>query len=330
MRDGLARIHAALTAHRNEPNAGRQLAAVLADLLSPLKPATTLFATTIARTSLFQRLVDSMRDHPERCVRAYNAAVALYPEAKLRPLLMDDVNVRYELPLWRLEFGRERQRVFAEDLDQIPREQLAPRALLMTGFLRAGACDLFVHGKGGGVYEAVTEAWFRHWQPGLTLAPVAVVSATLRLPLLDGPTPVADDLRQARWRAHHAPHDPAMLGDLSAARVKLDLVRRINEAKLGGSDPRPLYVAMHADLERVRTERRDALAGIVTEADSIAASLLDAEIASDRTWPFPLYPKAMLDGLARAIEAEFATGGKLPTTSFRASPAPAPAPRTAP
>jgi len=306
VRDGLARIHAALTAHRNEPSAGRQLAAALADLLSPLKPATTLFATSSARTALFQRLVDSMRDDPERCVRAYNAAVALYPEAKLRPLLIDDVNVRYELPLWRLEFGHERQRVFAEDLDQISREQLAPRALLMTGFMRAAACDLFVHGKGGGVYESVTDAWFRHWQPRLTLAPVAVVSATLRLSLLNVPAPVADDLRQARWRAHNAPHDPAMLGDEEAGRAKLELVRRINEAKLSGGDSRSLYVTMHAGLERVRVERRENLEQIVSSADSIAARLLDAAIASDRTWPFPLYPSAMLDELARAINAAYA------------------------
>ena len=46
-------------------------------------------------------------------------------EDELRPLLADDLNERYELPLWRLEPGRPRVRVFAEDVRSISRDQLA-------------------------------------------------------------------------------------------------------------------------------------------------------------------------------------------------------------
>lgn len=305
VRDGLHRIHAALTRHRDQPSAARQLAAALADLLAPRKPDATVFASSLFRTALFQKLVGNMRDDPERCVRAYNAAVALHPNAKLRALAIDDVNVRYELPLWRLEFERERRRVFAEDLEQIPPDQLAPRALLTTGLMRAAACDLLVHGTGGGLYESVTEAWFRHWQPSLTLAPVAVVSATLRLPLLEAPPASAHDFRRAAWRSHHAPHDPAMLGDAAGGRHKMALVARIAEEKSQGRDPRSLYLAMHAALAQVRRDRRDRLAEIQSEAESAAARTRDMEIARDRTRPFPLYPPSMLESLADAINAAF-------------------------
>lgn len=310
VRQGLARIHAALSAHSREPNAGRQLANAIADLLAPLHPAATIFGAGISRTTVFASVVRAMAGDPERCVHAYNAAVARFPAAKLRPLAADDVNVRYELPLWRIEFGRERRRVYAEELDQIPIEQLAPRALLMTGLLRAAACDLFVHGLGGGVYESVTDAWFGTWLvdqiPGLALAPVAVVSATLRLPLIDGAEVNVDDLARARWRAHRAPHDPTMLGDDAAGHQKTELVRRIEAEKAGGGDPRSIYLALHASLTRVRTERAKELAAIQAEVDAIAGRVRDAEIASDRTWAFPLYPREMLDALDAAVRAAFA------------------------
>lgn len=306
VREGLARIQAALTQHRGEPSAARQFAAAIADLLAPRRPDATVFATDLAGTAIFRKFVGEMREDPERCVRAYNAAVALHPSAKLRALAMDEVNVRYELPLWRIEFGRERRRVYAEDLDQISPDQLAPRALLTTGLMRAAVCDLFVHGTGGGLYESVTDAWFRHWQPGLALAPVAVVSATLRLPLLDSPPVSPNDLRRAVWRSHRAPHDPAMLGDPVSGKDKMERVAGIEREKSLGRDPRSLYLAMHAALARVRGERRERLLEIQLEADSMAAHARDAEVAHDRTWPFPLYPEAMLEGLSAAIARAFA------------------------
>ena len=45
----------------------------------------------------------------------------------------------------------------------------------MTGMARLAACDLFVHGTGGGIYDTITEAWFREWL-GVELAPTIAVT----------------------------------------------------------------------------------------------------------------------------------------------------------
>lgn len=312
VRDGLERIAAALRDHAHAPNLGRQVAGALADLLEPLAGrAPTIFATDLHRTDLFAELVDRMDREPERCIAAYNAAARAHPGAGIRPLHADDVNVRYELPLWRIEPGKPRRRVYAEDLPSIPREQLAPRALFMTGLLRLAGCDLFIHGTGGGGadetkggYDAVTDDWLRAWLGRADLAPVTVVTATRLLPLDAEPIPTDDEIRRADWTAHHARHDPAILGDPAAAAEKRRLVERIRHLKYHG-DPAPTYAAMHALLQRARAEHAPRLAELQRHADRLRARRHDAAVLADRTWPFPLYPRESLLTLRNEVRAAF-------------------------
>ena len=45
----------------------------------------------------------------------------------------------------------------------MPEGELMPRALLLTLLLRSFACDLFVHGLGGEIYDPAMEAWVAPW-----------------------------------------------------------------------------------------------------------------------------------------------------------------------
>src|SRR5205823_2691827 len=155
------------------------------------------------------------------------AAVAWHPTVGIRPLLADEVQDRWELPLWWLPPGREREHVYAEDLGRIPIAELAPKALMMTGLMRLAGCDLFIHGLGaaglvepGRVvegYDVITGEWLAAWLgPEASIAPIVMVTASFLLPLLDRPLPTLHDSARATWLAHHARHDPIALRDPAA------------------------------------------------------------------------------------------------------------------
>ncbi len=309
---GLARITATMSAHASEPNLSHQIAASLADLLRPLirLSPTTLFATDLHRTSFFRDLIARMAREPESCCRAYNAAVARRPSARIRPLIADDIQDRFEVPLWHLPPGKPRTHVYAEELASIPTNELAPKALLMTGLLRLAGCDLFIHGTGGGGlddehegYDQITDDWLNAWLGPQTLTPITTVTATrfLPLPIPDPPTPAA--AARAVWLAHAAPHNPHIIRDGYFDDAKRRLVLQIAAA------PHPqraaLFRQMHALLDDYRRTHDADLRAIGQDAATMQNRLASAPIAFDRTWPFPLYPDAILAGLRDEIAAAF-------------------------
>ncbi|MEZ6135627.1 MAG: hypothetical protein R3C53_12025 [Pirellulaceae bacterium] len=70
---------------------------------------------------------------------------------------------------------------------------IRPRALLTTMYLRIMVSDLFIHGIGGGKYDQLTNAIMREFF-AITPPPMAVATATLRLPLS---TDIANDWKTA-------------------------------------------------------------------------------------------------------------------------------------
>jgi hypothetical protein len=305
---GMAHIYTALESRSGEASLARQFAGAAADLLRPLvPPAPTVYATALAGTELFGELVDVMERDPGGCVRAYNAAVRARPEGGVRTLVFDDINERYELPLWWVQAGEARRRVYAEDLPGIPRSQLAPRALFMTALLRLAGCDLFIHGTGGGAYDLITAEWLGEWAPTreAALAPMAVVTATRRLPLEHEPIPSAAEAARAAWAARHALHTPAMLGDQGAQREKDAMVERIRTPRRSGVDRAAEYRRMHALLERVLVGGVDRLRALREEARRARARLGDEVVLAERTWAFPLYPPAVLAAMRDEVEAAF-------------------------
>ncbi len=312
----LSRIRGALAAGRaGAASAAEQMHRALLPLLAPLEPTPprTFFATDLARTDLFASLVARLREDPRACTDAYNAAVAAYPGGHAADVAMLHTGVTHprgpELPLWRISTapGSPRLKVHAADLDAAPLHELAPRGLLMTGLLRLAACDVFIHGTGGGGpdgYDRITDRWFAHWL-GETIAPTAVVTATLTLDLdrfVAGADPAA--AAHARWLAHHARHHPGLLGDSAAEDRKRALVREI--AALPRHDPRraKLFREMHALLSAAAAAHADRLHELDRDADLAAARVRSLPVATDRTWPFPLYPEADLTALRSRVLAE--------------------------
>lgn len=303
----LDRLGSLLELHRSEPSAARQIARVMETLLAEwfgMRPTTALFATDLARAPAFTALVGGMATDARACIGAYNAAATAHPEADLRPLALPADTSRVELPLWALAPSGPRRRVLA---GETAAGALAPRALTTTAFVRAHVCDLFIHGLGGEKYERATEAWIGSWKPGLALAPVAVATATLRLPnLTAAPPPTPEQIARARWLAHHARHDPAGAGLPDAAAAKTALLAQMARAGTRGERAR-VYAALQDVLAGVRERAGARLEALAGEASALSARTGEAEIAADRTWPFFYHGAEALAGLDRAIARAFGT-----------------------
>jgi hypothetical protein len=320
--EGLAAIGRALERRPSEPRtSARRQTEALQDLIAPLlrhrgRPPFVL-ATELNRTDLFRSLVERMGREPERCVRAYNAAADVHPDAGIRPLLADEIQDRWELPLWRLPDSSHfvpppREHVYAEDLPRIPVHELAPKALFMTGLLRLAGCDLFIHGMGGagdehGGYDRITEGWLHAWLGDeARLAPITLVTATVRLAIPHETIPMPEDVRHAVWRAHHARHCP---GELGVAAMEGQRRALVGEIAVAAKPQRAqLFRELHGLLDRYREQHASELDELRQEAAALHAQLGDASIIDDRTWPFPLYPRSALEELRGRIDRAFAAG----------------------
>jgi hypothetical protein len=77
---GVGRILKAVSAHREQPNAARQMAAALDDLMSPwVAPMPGVGSSDLMGTSLASALLEAMAGDPGRCAESYNAAVRSVP-----------------------------------------------------------------------------------------------------------------------------------------------------------------------------------------------------------------------------------------------------------
>ncbi|USN98729.1 MAG: hypothetical protein H6810_11270 [Phycisphaeraceae bacterium] len=305
--NGFEPVAERLRVHASEPNAARQAWRAHEDLLIGrlgLPEAPTVYATDLNRTALFVELAAQMRRDPAGCVRAYNAGVLAFPDAGMRELICDTRHGRIELPLWRLGRGAPREPVYSHELGDIDLAAVTPRALLLTGLLRLAGCDLFLHGTGGGAYDRVTEHWFKAWLEE-TLAPAGVVSATVRLNL-GVPDVTRADLARAVWRAHHARHTPAMLGDEAAQREKEALVGQIRSAQR--NERAALFARLHDLLAEVRRGHAPALDAFDQNVLGIGAALADRTIADDRTWSWMLHDDATLLRLCNEIRRRLLIG----------------------
>lgn len=319
---GLGEIAGAIRANRHEPSLAMQMAHAAHDVIKARCPNAGIWpigsALGISRSRAFSHVVERILADPRVCVEAYNLAANAFPAAGIRPLALSDDENRIELPLWRITADRLRVHARVADaraaLDANNLQSLAPKALLMTAFLRVFACDLFIHGTGGGEYDKVMQRWLELWPAVATfshspfiaqnLAPAVVATATVRLPLLDAPVPTAAAVARARWLAHAARHNPALLNDPEAAHAKdLALAAIRTDSK---PDRLTAYRALHAELAAYRGQRSEELARLDATAARLATLRAAAGPALRRTWPFPMAPRQSLAELESRVRAFFA------------------------
>lgn len=148
----------------------------------------------LAGTESFRQFASHILDDLPRFRECYNAAIRDYRQINgvrsanhPAPLLAAD-----EAPFWVRSGAEARERATARSDVQ----NLRPRALTLTLFVRLCLADFFIHGIGGGKYDEVTDAIIRSYF-GIEPPAYQVLSATLYLPL-PGFAATVEEARQAR------------------------------------------------------------------------------------------------------------------------------------
>lgn len=256
-----------------------------------------IFASELFNSDTLWIIAEQMIANPHACVQAYNDEVARYPDARVRPLEISDTRV--EIPLWGLRSMQPRVAITTDNFHDFTRDELAPRGLFMSLLVRAHLGDLFIHGTGGWTYDNITQDWARDWL-GIDLAPMALATATLRLPLgIDDHN--ATNLKDAHWRFHHARHHPALVGDDDAQRTRDELVTKINAARAANENPDPIYQQLVRVLEDHRVRNADALNSLKSKIEHARTYAKQIALANDRTWAFPLFNDDALHALKNRI-----------------------------
>jgi hypothetical protein len=303
------RIGAGLIAGALEETAGAQAASQAAHVTRALnvlmrpyveQPDVMYTSSGLAHLPGFWSLIAEMHGDAQRCVECYNQAARAHPRARIAPLRVE--RGRVQLPLWWLDpHSKARTEVYSSDnITEGGGRILAPRALTLSAFCRLSLCDLFIHGRGGGSYDAVTNDWFAAWRPGYVLAPGAVVSASCyvtfpALPPLPTPAEVAD----AWWRAHRARHDRGGGGE-SLSEEKRGLLRIVADAPKGPLR-RAAYVRLQEWLRSERQANKDFVRGLVEAATRLSTASEGSEVAFGRTYAFSLLEEATLRSLRESL-----------------------------
>lgn len=282
--------------------------------------------TSVARTAAFRTFVVDLALNARRFSDAYNAELAEYRfvnKTRSAAQPFPDLAVEtdsVELPLWLLGAGR--TSVVARELaDGITRLEgidgtaivdlpadpaaavaalaasdalIAPKALALTTFVRLFACDLFIHGVGGGRYDRVADGVCRRYY-GIEPPEFVVASTTMYLPI--GAHIVSEDeVAAAKARLNRLEHNPDALLDevefdsaeehsnaVELAHEKADLVSAIArpdaDKKALGARIREVNTALAALLAPLR-------AGMEAEVARLEAQRAVSEILTDRTYPF--------------------------------------------
>lgn len=321
VQSGLAAIIRAYAKTGGAVNLAEQTTSVLGRLKEPkLHQHQGAWSTSSLVSKAF---VDRLLADPIRCVRCYNRAAISYPEARIRTLYVGrDV---IEVPLWAqdkttvtpvyVDLGdSSRPQLFTTahnqhlDLNEPnARRYLRPRAITFSAIMRSERCDLFIHGTGGGIYDQVTERWWRDWT-GEALAPKAVVSADLYMPF-DVPIATVAEHAKAQWLAHHLPHNvdrfiqEASEVDAALSAEKSSLLDHMNDDR----DKRrraKAFTRIHA----INAELRERHARLLRDAQRLArdarVGIRNAAIAGRRDWCFALYPQGQIKSLAKQIKLD--------------------------
>lgn len=308
---GLRTIHAAVAAQTDAEDLSWQLGLAAAGLARPFTgeiPRRSM--SKLLETPIGLGLLEAMARDPEVCIATHDAAIEAdrharatgsgrLPRAVARPLRRGEIE---ELPLWRSTPDGRRPVRRGETLDPAT---CRPRALLATALARLGGCDLFVHGLGGGRYDRAMEAWIEAWLGPATaaaLAPATVATATLRLPI------TSEELVERTPEAtpeglHRLQSDPDLHREGPARRAAL--LSAIDAAPRRSTDRRAAFDAFRAEVQAARIRGRDEIERyrnrLVRDADQRRAR----EVATDRTWPFPLHEESSLAALTDAVRTSF-------------------------
>ncbi|GAB5496563.1 MAG: hypothetical protein Phyf2KO_16430 [Phycisphaerales bacterium] len=289
-------IHEALTRHAGEASVARQVTHALFDILRDvIETPKVVYPSDFMKTEFFDEIRSLASDDPGGFAGGFNDAVDHVPGSGVAKVSLPGE----ELPMWRIDERGRRQRARAGDARS--HETLLPGGLLMTGMMRAVGCDLFIHGTGGRSYEPINDQWLTPIL-GQELAPFTTATATMYMDFGDEGTVTQQQARDARWRAHHARHQPSMLGEEELQSRKMELVGEIEALPMRSGARGAKYTQIQELLTDMRRAHTGEIQELEREAGLIQRRAAEHRLRTDRTWSCALYSPNRLAELARAID----------------------------
>ena len=206
---------------------------------------------------------------------------------------------------------------FAAALDEAARRgiRLRSRALLTTMYARLVLSDLFVHGIGGGKYDELTDAIIGQYF-GVAAPAFAVVTATRRLPIVDGSGRPAVDMlstaeeaeaRHHQWELRHHPERFLDLAEIPSAADRATAEAAVVEKRRWiAAEPTPETARIRCQAIRAANETLQHFVGRELQksreiaSDSHAKSRT-AELLSSREYSAFLFPEKDLRNFLLAI-----------------------------
>jgi hypothetical protein len=299
--------------------------------------------TRLSRTEPFAAFVVELSTNAERLHASYNGALQDHRVAQgVRSAAQPFPDLArsgplFELPLWSME-GHRRQGVWCEragsevlllgvdgtNLATLPADPeeaietlhsskvtLVPKAMALTMYVRGFVSDLFIHGLGGGAYDAVTDEVFRRYF-GVEPPGFVVASATMRLPL--GLSLVGEDAVSASLeRLNRFEHNPdAWLGEAEfsipgererAVELAAEKERATAAIAQPDADRKALGLRIreiNATLGSMMTAQKATLEAELAE---VKMRYRESEVLADRTYPYCLWSPAEMARRAAAAWA---------------------------
>lgn len=290
LQNGLEKMHQALVEAPGE-TVSERLAQANERLLEGWfqRPCRLIRASELLETTHARNLLEQIAAEPIACANHWNQAVRAVPRSA-RELRINTRNIdETEVPIWKIDpvDGTRRPGLLRDLIEGLRSDKIIfPRAFLMTAIVRSAGYRLMIHGTGGERYEAVTDQWAREFL-NLELAPIAVVTATVILPL-EAFVPDVSGLPEpgALRRLEHDPwQDPIH---------KQSLVDAITRAPRGSSLRRKLYL----DLQEQRLEQVGSIShrlqSLSNQTNQASEAMRSRDHAQDRTWPWPLHETSLL------------------------------------
>lgn len=294
-------------------NLAQQISVILTRLMRKwVGEVPVLYSTQLLQLPSARRLLKSMLDNPQVMARCYNNAVNEVPHAGISPLSIEPDRV--ELPVWLIQWDQPRVRVYADIADHeaivvdelgnpidMNTATLAPKALFLSALMRSIVSQLFIHGKGGGVYDQVTEIWWSQWkQPPLNA--LAIASADLYMHW-DVPFAHPQDVEDTLWYLHHLRHniDRYAQVDATLAQAKTELIEQLAQRHASRADKKIWFRQLHAINDQFAEDHVDLLNEAYQQLNDAKQGIANRQLASRRDWPFFLYPDHQLDHLTQII-----------------------------
>ena len=294
-------------------NLAQQITVILTRLMKQwVGDVPVLYSTQLMQLPTAKRLLDQMLDNPQQMARCYNNAVNEVPNAGIAHLSLE--LDRVELPLWFIQWGQPRARVYADIADSqaiLVNEEgqeinpqtavLAPKALFLSALMRSVVSQLFIHGKGGGVYDQVTEIWWSQWgQP--TLNALAIASADLYMQW-NVPFAHQEDVEEAVCFLHHLKHNIDHYADVdeTLADAKALLIKKLADRKASRQDKKVWFKQLHDINDHFCQQHVDLLNTAYNRVTNAQKGIANRLLASRRDWPFFLYPDHQLQHLRQLI-----------------------------